>query len=103
MPPFSHHHVSHETDTPDGQSPHAPVLTSVVDEDASHADNSATTSPVASSATEESVQREKQQKRACPVQERDRCIVHVDLKDSESIDRSCHHSNNVVPLCGYYL
>ena len=104
MPPFSHHHVSHSTDTPDGQSLHTPVvLTSVVDEDASHVDNGAPTNPVTSSATEESVQREKQQKRECPVQERDCCIVHVDLKDSEGIDDTCHDSNNVVPLCGYYL
>ena len=103
MPPFSHHHVSDAADTPDGQSPHAPVLTSVVDEDASHVDNGTTTSPVTSSATEESVQREKQQKRACSVQERDRCIVHVDLEDSEGIDDTCHDSNNVVLLCGYYL
>ena len=103
VPPFSHHHVSHETDTPDGQSPHAPVLTSIVDEDASRVDNGAPTNPVTSSATEESARREKQQKRACPVQERDRCIVHVDLKDSEGIDDTCHDSNNVVLLCGYYL
>ena len=103
MPPFSHHHVSHAADTPGGQSPHTPVLTSIVDEDASHADNGATTNPVTSSATEESIRREKQQKRACPVQERDRCIVHVDLEDSEGIDDTCHHSSNVVLLCGYYL
>lgn len=104
MPPFSHHHVSDAADTPDGQSPHAPaVLTSIVDEDASHADNGATTNPVTSSATEESIRREKQQKRVCPVQERDCCIVHVDLKDSEGIDDTCHDSNNVVLLCGYYL
>lgn len=104
MPPFSHHHVSHTTDTPGGQSPHTPVvLTSVVDEDGSHADNGAPTNHVTSSATEESARREKQQKRECPFQERDRYIVHVDLKDSEGIDDTCHHSNNVVPLCGYHL
>ena len=104
VPPFSHHHASHETDTPDGQSLHTPVvLTSIVDEDASHADNGATTNPVTSSATEESIRREKQQKRECSVQERDRFIVHVDLKDSEGIDDTCHHSSNVVLLCGYYL
>lgn len=104
MPPFSHHHVSDANDTPDGQSVVTPVvLTGVVDRGTSHADNGATTNPNPNPATEESVRREKQRKHEYLVQARDRCFVHVDLEDSEGIDDTCPHSNNVVPIYDYHL